>query len=93
MFTLKNKLTNKNQSTPLLDVLTTFVFYFSEAGVSPYILSCLELSLLVRLTLNFRGPPASASGILGLKACGTTILILLATFNPSTPEAEAGRSL
>ena len=42
--------------------------------------------------LELRNPPASASQVLGLKACATTAQ-LAHSFNPSTWEAEAGRFL
>jgi hypothetical protein len=43
--------------------------------------------------LELRNPPASASQVLGLKACtATTRLYVACAFNPSSGEAEAGRS-
>ena len=54
--------------------LFCFVFLgrFSRQGLSVALESVLELSLVDQTGLELRTPPASASQVLGLKACATT---------------------
>jgi hypothetical protein len=46
-----------------------FVFCFSKTGVFPW---CLGTCFEDQADLELRNPPASASQVLGLKACATT---------------------
>jgi hypothetical protein len=47
-------------------------FWFFETGFLCVALAVLELTLLDQAGLELRNPPASASQVLGLKACATT---------------------
>jgi hypothetical protein len=48
-----------------------FFFWFFETGFLCVVLAVLEL-ILDQAGLELRNPPASASQVLGLKACATT---------------------
>jgi hypothetical protein len=49
-----------------------FFFWFFETWFLCIALAVLELTLYTRLASELRNPPASASRVLGLKACATT---------------------
>jgi hypothetical protein len=50
-----------------------FSFFFFETGFLCVALAALELTLVDQAGLEHRNPPASASQVLGLKACPTTL--------------------
>jgi hypothetical protein len=52
--------------------LFAFVLFFCFWGVSLYSPGCPGTHFVDQAGLELRNPPASASGVLGLKACATT---------------------
>jgi hypothetical protein len=58
----------------ILPALTFFFFFFLvfETGFLCIALAVLELTFVDQAGLELRNPPASASPVLGLKACATT---------------------
>jgi hypothetical protein len=53
-------------------VCFVFVFVFSRQGFSVYSPGCPGAHFVDQAGLELRNPPASASRVLGLKACTTT---------------------
>jgi hypothetical protein len=49
-----------------------FVLFFFKTGFLCVALAVLELTFVDQAGLELRNPPASASQVLGLKACATT---------------------
>jgi hypothetical protein len=66
MFAIANKNAEIERSKPLIH------FFFPETRVSLYSPGCPGTHSVDQAGLELRNPPASASGVLGLKACATT---------------------
>jgi hypothetical protein len=82
-----------------------FFFLVFRDRVSLYGPGCPGTYFVDQAGLELRNPPASASQVLGLKACTTTpgrkvlkragngTVVVVHVFNPSTQEAKVGRTL
>ena len=74
-------------------VVRDFFFFFRDR-VSLYSSGCHGTHFVDQAGLKHRNSSASASQVLGLKACATTSgFVVVPAFNPSTLEVEAGGSL
>jgi hypothetical protein len=70
---VKSKLRSQNQTTyHYLFLLLFFVFCFFRDRVSLYSSGCPGAHFVDQADLKLRNPPASASQVLGLRACTTT---------------------